>query len=65
MSNKCDTSLVGMTGGTPMGEDFTNPRDSEYGSIPEPVLHPWTILMKWNSPVDPPCPGISMILELF
>ena len=29
-----------------MGKDFTNPRDSEYGSIPEPALHPLMILMK-------------------
>ena len=32
--------------GTPMGKDLTNPGDSEYGSIPEPVLHPLMILMK-------------------
>ena len=46
MSNECDTSLVGMTWETPMGEDITNPRNSEYGSIPKHVLNPLTILMK-------------------
>ena len=35
-----------MTGGTPLGKDHTNPRISEYGSIPVPVLHPLMILMK-------------------
>ena len=29
-----------------MSEDLTNPRNSEYGSIPKPVLNPLTILMK-------------------
>ena len=35
-----------MTGGTPVGKDLTNPRDSEYGSIPEPTLNPLIILLK-------------------
>ena len=46
MSNECDMSLLGLTGGTPMGEDFTNPTDSEYGPIPEPILNPSMILLK-------------------
>ena len=46
MSKECDTSLLDVTGGTPMGEYPTNPRESKYGSILEPALNPLTLLLK-------------------